>query len=312
MTSHLAARRGSFAREHWHRSPDLPQPWIVLTPEVRTAALARPLTRHILPTHVGFFPDARGHRIVRETGIGSTIFKYCIRGTGWCDLGGSRFEVGPGDLLVVPRGQPHAYGAHPDRPWTIHWCHTMGDDVPHVLEELGASAERPLVHLGASPTLVGLFQQLRQALGESCSTPTLLYGSQLLGHMLGLMIRLRGEAVREPPDARGRVLASMAYMRDHPERPLDLDTLASIAGLSPSHYSALFRSLTGYPPKHYFTRLRMARAEELLATTSDSVKVISYRLGFEDPLYFSRVFRLLNRMSPSQFRKLRPSDDRPS
>jgi AraC-like DNA-binding protein len=312
MASNLAARRGVFVQEHWHRSPDLPRPWIVLTPDVRTAALSRPLTRHILPTHVGFFPDARGHRICRETGIGSAIFKYCIRGTGWCELQGNRFEVGPGDLLVVPQGQPHAYGAHPDRPWTIHWCHTMGDDVPHLLEELGVSAERPVVHLGQSPTLVGLFEDLRQALGESCSTPTILYASQLLSHMLGLMIRLRRGAVSEPPDARRRVLASVAYMRDHPERCLGLETLASMAGLSPSHYSALFRTLTGLPPKHYFTRLRMARARELLATTGDSVKAISYRLGFEDPLYFSRVFRRLNRMSPSRFRQLRPSDDRPS
>jgi AraC-like DNA-binding protein len=312
MASNVAARGALFAQTHWHRSPDLPLPWIVLTPDVRTAALSRPLTKHILPTHVGFFPDARGHRIRREIGIGSTIFKYCIRGTGWCELPGNRFEVRPGDLLVVPQGQPHAYGAHPDRPWTIHWCHVMGDDVPHLLEELGTSAERPVVHLGQSATLVGLFEELRQTLGASCSTPTVLYGSQLLGHMLGLMIRLRREAVREPLDAHGRVLASVAYMKDHLERSLELDTLASMAGLSPSHYSALFRTLTGHPPKHYFTRLRMARAEELLTTTSDSVKLISYRLGFEDPLYFSRVFRLLNRMSPSQFRQLRRSDDHPS
>jgi AraC family transcriptional regulator, arabinose operon regulatory protein len=187
----------------------------------------------------------------------------------------------------------------------------MGDDVPHVLEELGASVEHPVVHLGQSPTLVGLFEELRQTLGDSSSAQTVLYGSQLLGHMLGLMIRLRRQAVPAPTDVRGRVLASVAYMKDHLERSLDLETLASIAGLSPSHYSALFRTFTGYPPKHYFTRLRMARAQELLATTSDSVKTISYLLGFEDPLYFSRVFRLSNRMSPSQFRQLCRSDDRP-
>jgi AraC family transcriptional regulator of arabinose operon len=311
MASNLAARRGFLIREQWHRSADLPRPWIVLTPDVRTAALSSPLTRHILPSHVGFFPHARGHRVRREAGIGSTIFKYCIRGTGWCELRGGRFEVGPGDLLVVPRGQPHAYGAHPERPWTIHWCHTMGDDVPHVLEELGASAEHPVVHLGQSPTLVGLFEELRQALGDSCSAQAVLYGSQLLGHMFGLMIRLRRQAVREPLDVRERVFASVAYMKEHPERPLDLETLASMAGLSPSHYSALFRTFTGYPPKHYFTRLRMARAQELLETTGDSVKTISYLLGFEDPLYFSRVFRLFNRMSPSRFRQRCRSDDRP-
>ena len=139
----------------------------------------------------------------------------------------------------------------------------------------------------------------------------LLYASQLLTHLLGVMIRVRREAARQTPAARERVLASAAYMKDHPDRALDLETLASMAGVSMSHYCALFRALTGQSPKRYFTRVRMIRAQQLLATTADSVKIISDRLGFDDPLYFSRVFRLVHGMSPSEFRRLRQSDDRP-
>ena len=312
MVSATRNRSGFCIRGHWHWSPDLPRPWIVLTPEVREAALARPLSRHLLPSHVGFFPEARRHHIRRDAGITSTIFKYCVRGTGWCEVRGKRFEVGPGDLLVIPRGHPHAYGAHADRPWTIHWFHAMGEDVPHVLRELDVDAERPVTRLGKNPTLVGLFEELQQPLSGTCSSQNLLYASQVLTHLLGVMIRLRRETVAVLPDARERVLASVRYMKNHPERPLDLDTLASMAGVSVSHYGALFRGLTGHSPKNYFTRMRMVRAGELLATTGESVKAISYRMGFDDPLYFSRVFRLMNRMSPSEFRRLRRSDDRPS
>jgi hypothetical protein len=126
------------------RALDADLPWIVLTPDVLEAALSRPLPRHFLPSHVGFFPDARGHRIRREAGIASTIFKYCIRGTGWCELRDKHFEVGPGDLLVVPRGQQHAYGASPDRPWTIHWFHAR------------LVAVDPAVHRRERPRLVVL------------------------------------------------------------------------------------------------------------------------------------------------------------
>jgi AraC family transcriptional regulator of arabinose operon len=288
----------------WHSWPHLPRPWIVLPPDVRQAALSRPLSRHLFPSHVGFFPEAREHRVRRDVGIGSTIFKYCVRGAGWCELEGRRFEVGPGDLLVVPQGLAHAYGTDPDRPWTLHWVHAMGDEVPHILRELGVDGRNPVVRLGQSPALVGLFEEVHQELEGACAPDNVLFASQLLTHLMGVVIRLRREALRETPDARQRVLASAAYMRHHPERTRDLGTLASIAGLSPSHYSALFRAATGHSPKQYFIRVQMARAEQLLSTGSDSVKAIAHRLGFDDPLHFSRVFRRANGMAPSEFRRL--------
>jgi AraC-like DNA-binding protein len=298
-------------RGQWHSSPDLPRPWIVLPPEVRAAAAAKPLLRHLLPSHVGFFPNARTHRIRREGGIGSTIFKYCVRGAGWCELKGRRANVNAGDLLVVPSGHPHAYGTSEERPWTVHWFHAVGEDVAPLLRQLGVDAEHPVVRLGENTQLVGLFQELFNELSVACSPERLLYGSQLLTHLLGLMIRLRRDAAPEPPDARQRVLACVAHVKNHPEEALDLDALASIVGLSVSHFAALFRAATGDPPGRYLTRVRMERARRSLVGTAHTVKTIAHQLGFDDPLYFSRVFRTENGVSPSEFRRRHRSADPP-
>jgi transcriptional regulator GlxA family with amidase domain len=72
-----------------------------------------------------------------------------------------------------------------------------------------------------------------------------------------------------------------------------------------AHFSILFRKLTGYAPRHYLTRLRIHRAAQLLGTGKVSVKAISQRLGYQDPLHFSRAFRQINGLSPSQYRELR-------
>ncbi len=309
--SSVSGRGGLVIRGQWHSSPDLPRPWIVLPPEVREAALSKPLLRHLLPSHVGFFPKARTHRIRRDTGIGSTIFKYCVRGSGWCELQGKRTRVAEGDLLVVPQGHPHAYGADEERPWTVHWFHAVGEYVRPILSELGVDAAHPVVRLGEDARLAGLFQELHHELGTACTPERLLYASQLLTHLLGLMIRMRRDAVPEPPDARERVAASAAYVRAHPEEALDLDALASIARLSVSYFSALFRAVTGDPPRRYLTRVRMERARRSLAETGHDIKTISHQLGFDDQLYFSRVFRSVNGMSPSEFRRRHRSENSP-
>ena len=81
--------------------------------------------------------------------------------------------------------------------------------------------------------------------------------------------------------------------------------LSAMAGLSVSHYSAVFKRQTGYAPMDYFIRLRMHQACQLLDTTELSVKEVADRLGYEDPLYFSRVFKSLHDLSPSEYRTLR-------
>ncbi len=99
-----------------------------------------------------------------------------------------------------------------------------------------------------------------------------------------------------------RIKQSLAYMAAHLDRPLQVATLAALVNISPSHFFALFKRLTGCAPMDYFTRLRMGRAGDLLATTSMSVKEVAAVLGYDDQFYFSRVFKSINGVSPREYR----------
>lgn len=291
--------------EHRHRTAELPRHWIVIPPPVRDAANEHAVLRSLMPTHVGFFPRAGQHRVHRPHGTRQMIFNYCVEGAGYCELDGRRFEVRAGDLLVLPARRAHAYGSSSDEPWTVHWFHATGHHLPALLDELGVSGAKPVVYLGPSSRLTELFDELREVLEIGYSPPELLYASQLLAHVFGVMIRLRRASFRESPDAEQRALATVQAMQDNLDRPLSVEDLARSAHLSVSHYFALFRRLTGYSPRNYYTRLRIHRAAQLLTTTRLSVKVVARRLGYDDPLYFSRTFRLVNGVSPREYRELR-------
>jgi transcriptional regulator GlxA family with amidase domain len=103
-------------------------------------------------------------------------------------------------------------------------------------------------------------------------------------------------------EAAVRIEQSVAYMTQHLDRPLQVATLAAKASVSPSHFFALFKRRIGLAPMDYFTRLRMGRACQLLETTSLSVKEVAAELGYEDPFYFSRVFKSVNQLAPSDYR----------
>ena len=106
-------------------------------------------------------------------------------------------------------------------------------------------------------------------------------------------------------DAVGKIEYCIAYMVAHIDQPMQVATLASLVNVSLSHFFALFKQRTGCPPMDYFTRLRMRHACRLLGSGSVSVKEAAAALGYDDPFYFSRVFKSVNNVSPSKYRTSR-------
>jgi transcriptional regulator GlxA family with amidase domain len=101
-----------------------------------------------------------------------------------------------------------------------------------------------------------------------------------------------------------RIERTVAFMEEHLDQPLTAAHLASLAFLSVSHYFALFKQLTGRSPINYLTDLRMQRGRRLLVDTSMSVKEVAAALGYDDPFYFSRVFKSVNGIAPTDYRAI--------
>ncbi|MGB8168486.1 MAG: AraC family transcriptional regulator [Chthoniobacteraceae bacterium] len=276
----------------------------VLPRAVLAQARQQPLLCGLMPTDVGYFPRARGHLRERTQGVDQAIFIYCVRGAGWCEWNGTRHAVGPGEMLVVPPGTPHVYGADDKQPWTIHWFHAQGALLQEYLAELRVSLDRPVVFLGEDPQWLALFEEVLNALEHGYTQPQRLQTSHALAHLLAISIRHRHESWREQPDAQQKIAQTIAYMKQHLDRPLQLDTLAALANLSRSRYTALFKAQNGFAPIDYFNRLRMHSACQLLDTTAMSVKDIATALGYADQLYFSRAFRLVTDTSPTEYRRI--------
>lgn len=95
---------------------------------------------------------------------------------------------------------------------------------------------------------------------------------------------------------------SISYMLQHLDQPLHVATLAAVVNFSPSHFSALFKRWMGCPPIDYFIHLRMRHACWLFDNTSLNVKEVAAALGYDDPFYFSRTFKSVNRVAPSEYR----------
>jgi AraC-like DNA-binding protein/mannose-6-phosphate isomerase-like protein (cupin superfamily) len=260
-------------------------------------AQTRPVTRRLVVTDCGHYPNATDHLMHRPKGTDETILILCAAGTGWADIGGDQHRVGPNTALVIPRGVPHSYGASTDAPWTIWWCHLRGGDLPELIEEIGASASRPAIPIRRLDRAIALLDEIVTILERDHSPASLMGAAGAAWKLLTQIVIDR--AMPAPGDPLQR---AMAYLAERLDSTVPVADLAALVGVSPSHLSALFRRATGGGVLAHHTALRMAQARNLLDLTDETVAGIAREVGYHDPFYFSRHFKRMHEVSPTEYR----------
>ncbi len=277
------------------------QRMVVLPRPVLARAISGCLPLKLVPSDVGYFPEAKCHYVDRPQGSPQCIIILCVRGHGWVHIGQSHQDVRPGNLVVILPGQAHSYGCDADRPWSIYWCHAAGNATDYFTDTLARHEALPLAHIAGYLQLITLFEQIIDELAMGYSLKHLTVAAMTLAHLLAL-IAARGQSVATVETSHARIEQAIEYMKECRQNTISVRDIACSSNLSTSHFSALFKQSTGYSPLDYFLRLKMQRAAEMLDSTTRPLKEIAADVGFSDPLYFSRVFHRIYKISPSEYR----------
>ena len=185
-------------------------------------------------------------------------------------------------------------------PWLLIGLVTLGER--SVLEEVADKPELSFQLIAGSEPIAERFRQL---LSERRNRLRLrLQLLQLFLDSLGQTLEREASAKKVGLDAKTRL---EAYLKTLPEWGLvdvKFGELAEQAGCTPRHLSRLFRQLMGKPFREKQLELRLARAEELLATTQLRVRQVAVESGFRSPCLFSATFKGQVGMSPAKWRRL--------
>ena len=96
----------------------------------------------------------------------------------------------------------------------------------------------------------------------------------------------------------------VSYIQANYMKNLTTDDLSHHFGISRTHMTRCFKEYTGFAPHEYITQLRIYNAKYLLKATELSIDEISHQTGFSDSIYFIQVFKRIEGITPSKFRKM--------
>jgi len=103
-----------------------------------------------------------------------------------------------------------------------------------------------------------------------------------------------------------RLMRVLTYIETHMGERITLGNLAATAGLSRMYFAKQFRATTGMRPHDFVLRKRVARAQQMLAETSDALVDIALSVGFQTQAHFTTVFKKFAGYTPYQFRREQP------
>lgn len=190
----------------------------------------------------------------------------------------------------------------------VFWIHFTGSDVKNILAYHGISLDEHVFYCGVLPDYKALFRKIIQEL-QLCRYGYEDYIASLFNDILLLVNRQQHEQKKTTGNVQEQIERAAAYFNENYNTKISIDDYAESLHISTNWFIHNFKQYAGMSPAQYILSLRMVNAQSLLERTTYNIKEISEIVGYENPLYFSRVFKKEIGKSPAQYRKERATEE---
>ncbi|MGC4072716.1 MAG: AraC family transcriptional regulator [Nibricoccus sp.] len=245
-------------------------------------------------------PDYR----IDRASFGYALVEFIAEGAGWVRIGGGEKRlIGPGSVVVCRRTTALEMATEPERPMVKYFLCLSGDEGVKRLARAGLAADRVSVlsaHGEVRSVLNDLVREGQRPGSRAAEICGVLF--ELLVLKLAEVAPRAGET-SEGEAARENFLRCKALFDEQAERLMTLEEAAAKAQLDVSSVCRLFRRFQGISPYQYLLRRKMNLAAEFLVDGRGLVKEAAQRVGFADPYHFSRCFKSVHGVSPSELQR---------
>ena len=226
---------------------------------------------------------------------------YIIKGTGhFEDSNTMRCKVTPGTLFYLHPQKWHNFDPDHGTTWNEYWALFDGGKAIRSFGNI-IPAKNFFYQIGVDQELVSLYEELYNAWFYQ-ERGFEEYSFFLLHNILTkAWLCINGFTFQKRNDLTHRTKTFI--MRNLSSPQCDFHKFAASENMGYETFRKHFKNATGFSPKQYFFMLKINRAKELILRQGERVKNIAENLGFDDPCYFSRLFRNKEGVSPAEYRR---------
>lgn len=293
-------------------SPSVRSSRILYTP----SPFARSSLLHL--QEVGSLTAIKPHTSKREK-LQSYLCFMVEDGEGELVYEGKKYELKTGDVVFIDcrKVYSHSTGLNPNTElWSLRWCHFYGPSMPAIYAKYCERGGLPVIRgtdvargddMGRGAD-VSQYSTIISDIYTLASSSDYIRDMRINGKLNDLLTLLmesswhRGNSSNAPKKM--DISSVKSFLDEHYKEKLSLESVASHFFIDKHYLARLFKEHYGVTLVTYLQQVRITHAKRMLRFTDKSIEEIGLECGIGELNYFSRVFKKLEGVSPSEFRRV--------
>lgn len=257
----------------------------------------------------GYTPISKGNKldtfIHREQGMKGFMLNITLSGAGIIKLHNEKFICRENDVLLFPPGCCHHYGRAPH---SDHWEHLWIYFIPrpYWIDWLKWDRKWQQISLiqTEDKTFIELLKNIFLDVIRLYSSADRIDGILAMNSLEKALLHcFKKQLISNHSSLDPRINAICQYLDENLEDKITINQLSEKSFLSPSRLAHLFREETGMTISKWREKQRISRAAMLLQNSQLPIAKIAQLVGYDDALYFSRLFHSHHDVGPREYRK---------
>ena len=243
------------------------------------------------PLH-SFGPASKPHYLIHFVLSGKGVFRFHDK----------EYHLESGYGFLIQPNELAFYQADEKEPWSYLWVGFGGSRAEEYLNAMSLSGRHPIFSCNRSEELYNIVRDMMEHNTFGVSDD--LRRNGLLGVFLSVIADSTGVAAKEEEDKGNQyVKKAVSFIQSNYCNPIKVTDVAEYVCINRSYLYTLFQNYLGMSPQQFLTTFRITKARELLESTNYPIESIALSCGYSDALVFTKAFRAMKGMSPSQYRK---------
>lgn len=241
-----------------------------------------------------FGPAVRDHYIIHYVLSGKGIYQY----------GKKTYHLKAGDGFLICPDYVTYYQADTENPWSYTWVGFIGIKAPKIIKQSGLSQDNPIF----TYTKDSFFKDMIKNIADynKYSLESELIRDSYLYLFLAKLISIspnNSMAVDHYSSVEEYVKSSIDYIERNYSKNISVNEISNYIGVNRTYFSHIFKKLMCKAPIEYIVETRMDKACTLLKNPTLKIAEVSASVGYPDQFVFSKQFKKIMGISPSQYRK---------
>lgn len=228
------------------------------------------------------------------------LIHFVVSGSGTLRCNQQEYKIHAGELFITYPAQVSAYQADSEDPWQYNWVGFNGTDARRLVKMTGFSRQQPVLRSDDAELTGNLLRRIADAGDNTAAADAEMAGCLYL--FLAHLIRMNQNTSTANP-RQTYVAGALRYIQYNYANDIGVNDIAHYVGISRSQLYRAFLQDFGVSPHTYLQTYRINEACSLLHDPTYSVAEVAGSVGFNDPLYFSRVFKSIKGTTPSAYQK---------